>query len=151
MDITNLTPKPMRKGKNGKRGTRYYDSNDQLVAKTCATCGDTLHITDFATAKAQPDQLSSSCRECTKNYQKNYHESGPVKPQTPGRDQYVNRTDEEIAQYLSAKFPDNSRECTLCRQTKPLTHFYQNKSNPSVVQSRCKECMKSHGSTQHHR
>lgn len=148
MDTSNLTPKKMRKGKNGKRGTRYYDEKNILVAKTCTSCGEPHPISDFPVAKSQTDGHASSCSNCTRNYQKNYYRSGPVNPNTEGREKYAKRSDQEIHQYLSIKYPDGTKECTLCHHIKPLTEYYQNKSNPSVVQSRCKECMKSRGSRQ---
>ena len=33
------------------------------------------------------------------------------------------------------------RECTKCKQTKPLTEFYKRKQSADGVQRQCKECV----------
>lgn len=142
MDISSLTPKRMRKSKNGKQGTRYYDDSSQLVAKTCSTCDNVKQVEDFSPAKAQSDGLFSKCRTCSSEYQKQYRENGPVSPQTKGRSQYSERTDEEIQKLLDRRFPEGVKKCTSCLVTRPLDSFYINKSNPSTISSRCKDCAK---------
>lgn len=142
VDVSSLTPKKMRKGKNGKQGTRYYDSSNQLIAKTCATCDKVKAVDDFAPARAQSDGLFSKCIPCAREYQKRYTQTGPLKPTTVGRAQYAARTDEEIRDILEKRFPNGDKKCTACAETKSLDEFYINKSNPSIASSRCKECAK---------
>ena len=147
MDITNLTPKPMRKGKNGKRGTRYYDAQDNLVAKTCTRCEEIKPTSDFAPAKAQKDGLFSSCRDCASAYQKDYHTSGPLNPQLGKKVKYTDRTDQQIQEILSSRYPDGLKKCSTCGTEKTLDEFYQNKSNASVVASMCIECTKGYATS----
>lgn len=147
MDVSSLTPKRMRKGKNGKQGTRYYDSSNQLVAKTCATCDEVKPVSAFAEARTQTDGLFSKCYPCAQAYQKKYRETGPVNPNTVGRAQYINRTDEEIRSILEEKYPDRVKECPGCHEKKSLDEYYINKSNPSIVSSKCKECVKGESSS----
>lgn len=137
MDISDLTPKRMRKGKNGKRGTRYYDGPN-LVAKTCSDCGATKRIDEFNKAPAQSDGHTSKCRPCASAYQKEYHKNGPTSRNTKGRPE--DRTDEEVKEYLTEHYPNHVKKCTRCHKTLPLDDFYQNKSNRSVVSSKCKMC-----------
>lgn len=151
MDLTNLTPKPMRKGKTGKRGVRYYDNHGRLVAKTCARCDEAMPTDSFAAAKTAKDGLSSSCRDCASRYQKEYHTSGPVNPDTRGRVKYKDRSDQDIEKLLEDRYPDGKKSCSECEIVKDLEEFYHNKSNASVVSSMCKKCTKARAASRIHR
>ena len=145
MDTTGLTPKKMRKGRNGKRGTRYYGTDGTLVAKTCAKCDQVLPIDNFNPAKAQSDGYFSSCRPCASKAQKEYRygdskTTGRPTQQDKYREKYTQRTDEEFQQAIRESYPQNTKKCPECQIVKQLEEFYKNKAYSTGVSVWCKPC-----------
>ncbi len=132
MDTTGLTEKKMKKGKNGKRGSRFYSPTGDLVARTCATCDKILPVSSFPPAKNTKDGIGSNCKECTKNTQETYRKSGA--------NRYSNRSPEEVEAIKELSYPDSLKECKSCGMTKDLSEFYHNSSYRTGVSAKCKPC-----------
>lgn len=132
MDTTGLTEKKMKKGKNGKRGSRFYSPTGELVARTCATCDKILPVSSFPPAKNTKDGIGSNCKECTKNTQETYRKSGA--------NRYSNRSPEEVEAIKELSYPDSLKECKSCGMTKDLSEFYHNPSYRTGVSAKCKPC-----------
>ena len=132
MDTTGLTEKKMKKGKNGKRGSRFYSPSGDLVARTCATCDKILPVSSFPPAKNTKDGIGSNCKECTKNTQETYRKYGA--------NRYSNRSPEEVEAIKELSYPDALKECKSCGMTKDLSEFYHNPSYRTGVSAKCKPC-----------
>ena len=132
MDTTGLTEKKMKKGKNGKRGSRFYSPTGELVARTCATCDKILPVSSFPPAKNTKDGIGSNCKECTKNTQETYRKSGA--------NRYSNRSPEEVEAIKELSYPDSLKECKSCGMTKDLSEFYHNPTYSTGVSAKCKPC-----------
>lgn len=132
MDTSGLTEKKMKKGKNGKRGSRFFSPSGELVARTCATCDKILPVSSFPPAKNTKDGIGSNCKECTKNTQESYRKSGA--------NRYYDRSPEEVKTIKELSYPDALKECKSCGMTKDLSEFYHNSSYRTGVSAKCKSC-----------
>lgn len=132
MDTTGLTEKKMKKGKNGKRGSRFFSPSGDLVARACATCDKILPVSSFPPAKNTKDGIGSNCKECTKNTQETYRKSGA--------NRYSNRSPEEVETIKELSYPDSLKECKSCGMTKDLSEFYHNPTYRTGVSAKCKPC-----------
>ena len=132
MDTSGLTEKKMKKGKNGKRGSRFFSPSGDLVARTCATCDKILPVSSFPPAKNTKDGIGSNCKECTKNTQESYRKSGA--------NRYSDRSPQEVATIMEQSYPDSLKECKSCAKVKDLSEFYHNPSYRTGVSPKCKSC-----------
>lgn len=132
MDTSGLTEKKMRKGKNGKRGSRFFTPDGELVARTCATCDEVKPLGDFPPAANTMDGVASNCKNCTKNFQESYRKTAENK--------YTARSPEEVARIRKETYPDSMKVCNSCYVNKNLSEFYQNSSYSTGVSSNCKMC-----------
>ena len=132
MDTSGLIEKKMKKGKNGRRGSRFFTPDGALVARTCATCDKVKPLGDFPPATNTKDGVASNCKACTKNFQESYRKSS--------ENRYTARPPEEVAIIRKETYPDSLKVCKSCSATKDLSEFYQNPSYRSGVSSKCKMC-----------
>lgn len=135
----------MRKGRNGKRGTRYYDSTGTLVGKTCSKCDEVLPVDAFQPAKSQSDGYLSACRPCTSKAQKEYRRGGAtskggVSGTDTYRERYLNRSDEEFQEDIDRIYPEHEKQCPECLRIKTLDEFYRNKVYSTGISTWCRKC-----------
>lgn len=93
-------------------------SSDQTSPqKRCTLCHEIKPLTDFTKRKNRSDGRQSWCKLCSKEK----------------RQQYVAGIKIEVD-------PNQTRQCSLCHETKPVTEFYASPDCLYGVKGQCKTC-----------
>lgn len=114
--------------------------------KTCIKCGQTKPLTDF---HVYNKKISSKCRECHKQYQKEYRKRKP-EPKQKRRKRYIKESLDTGMRYrVGLKYildmpTETHAKCTKCGQWKTLEHYRkdnsQSSSRPNYYRTICVEC-----------
>lgn len=115
--------------------------------KTCIRCGISKPLTEFHIYNNKP---TSKCKECQKQYQKEYRKRKP-EPRKKRRRRYIKESLETGMRYrVGLKYvldmpTTTHQKCTKCGQWKTLEHFrvekkYKHRS--TYRRTICKECDK---------
>lgn len=58
--------------RNGKIKSFYFDSEDNIVASTCCTCGKVVEIENMCRSNKKKYGVDSRCKKCSKEYMEKY-------------------------------------------------------------------------------
>lgn len=108
-----------------------YDKLDpNATEKICVCCEELKPLYDYHNSKNSGDGRVSRCKDCVNNKVKrtNYDNPRMVVP--------LMTREEVLASYGGEK------ECTLCKETKPLEDFYKNVRSKDGLTYRCADCTK---------
>lgn len=92
---------------------------DIISQKRCTKCGEIKPLEAFANRKDASDGRASHCKTC--------HNALYGKPQSP-------------RQQIQRIFPKDQKLCAHCKEIKPFSEFYRNRSIPDGYAHTCKGC-----------
>ncbi|WP_240489893.1 endonuclease VII domain-containing protein [Actinomadura atramentaria] len=100
-----------------------------MHVKTCRDCGETKAATEFWKRKASPDGLSLYCKKC---FGLRNSTSYRGKQAALGKKTRPYRRHSDV--------PDGMKYCPRCQETKPVSEFGGNRSQPSGLAAYCRPC-----------
>lgn len=116
------------------------------IEKTCPHCGCTKPLELFHKDKNSNDGRTSWCKDCTKEYMKNY----ALRKKLQKEAEKAETVPLKVAKKKLKEFkethptPDFSyKTCTKCNSTKKLVEFHKNAKSKDGHAAQCKECKKS--------
>lgn len=153
VDTSNLIAVPMNKRKDYRTGTRYYDSENILVAKTCANCFEAKLIECFNNDSSAVDGLCTQCRDCRKVIRKKTYKPNPNRKKQPPRSSKKNktyrstqtkrltsRTEYDILSDQQRLRPDGIKKCGSCSTKTPVSNFHRDIYSADGLFRYCKPC-----------
>lgn len=120
--MTNITPLA---GAVRPRRVHPMPETPTPRAKRCATCGTEKPITAFLPSPLHEDRLAPSCTPCLRERA------------AADRAEREKRLIE-----AKAKAPTESKRCTCCRRTKPMTSFSPHRTAKDGHRKVCRACVK---------
>ena len=96
----------------------YPDGN-----KTCPTCGATKKLSKFHRNRSTKDGLNYQCAKCANRARKVKGDPKDVQ---------------------ARKYPDGTKVCPKCKETKSLTKFYKNRTTHDGLHRNCRSCDSTH-------
>lgn len=147
-DTTGLTEVKMKK-RNGRQGSYYLDASGAVAAKTCSTCSDVHHASNFN--KGSKRGLSASCRPCNQAYQAVYSSRLSEDGESTVNAARVrsisvenrNRTAEELQSDRRRLRADGTKRCRICHEHLEFSAFKDNHKNADGFHDSCAACVNS--------
>ena len=99
---------------------RNYDEEGNLISKECNICHEVKPVSEFSKCKSKSDGYQLKCKECTKQYGKEYREENKDKL-SEQRKQYYEDNKERIDEYRK-RYRENNKE-KIKKQSK---HYREN-------------------------
>ena len=91
----------------GKAVQRFYDDKGILVSKQCGICHEIKPVSEFNKDKSKEDGLLSKCKECKKQYSKQYQKDNSEKIKKHKK-QYYEDNAEKIKKRSKQYYEDNA-------------------------------------------
>ena len=91
--------------------------------KTCPTCGVTKTVTKFHKNRSTKDGLKHQCAKCANRARKVKGDPKDVQ---------------------ARKYPNGTKVCPKCKETKSLSKFYKNRSTHDGLHRNCRSCDSTH-------
>jgi hypothetical protein len=107
--------------------------------KRCCHCKQILPVSEFNKAAGAKDGLQSACRSCISELNKEYSKTRPKRRKDPSERKTPGPKAAHPA-YVDEATGVTMRWCGHCKQYKPESEFYSDRSNKSGFATSCKAC-----------
>ena len=97
-------------------------NNTSAPSKVCSQCHQNKLLTEYNKDKRKSDGLQNDCKSCQSIKRKHYQDNN--------KQINANRIYDEY----------DVKICSKCKQSKPLTDYYKDRTNSSGLESYCKSC-----------
>ena len=114
---------------------RFYDDKGNLISKECYCCHEIKPVSEFSKDKGKKDGFCSKCKECRKQYSKQYYEDNAEAVRERHK-QYYEDNAEAMRQYSKQYYEDNA-EAVRERQKQYSKQYYED--NAEAVRERHKQ------------
>ena len=95
---------------------RNYDSNGNLISKECGVCHKVKAVSEFGKHKNKKDGVDTKCKECKKQYSKEYRKEN--------KDKIADKEKERVAEYRKQKTKQSLIEIKAYVEIDPQRYDY---------------------------